>query len=171
MTETRTDQAARDKVWEMIRDIEVAVMVTVDGQGRLRGRPMRAVKVKEFTGTLWFFTAQASPKAEEIGHDGRVLLAYSDPSGQDYVSVAGQAEVLRDPARQKELWSEPLRVWFPGGPEDPRAALLKVEVEGAEYWDAPSSTLVHAYGYVKARVTGEPPHPGANDKVDFRRPA
>ena len=171
MTETRTDQAARDKVWDMIRDIEVAIMVTVDEQGRLRGRPMRAVKVKDFTGTLWFFTSQPSPKAEEIGHDGRVLLAYSNPSSQDYVSVSGEATVMRDPAKQKELWSEPLRVWFPGGPEDPRAALLKVEVEGAEYWDAPSSTLVHAYGYVKARVTGEPPHPGANDKVAFRRGA
>ena len=50
-------------------------------------------------------------------------------------------------------------------------ALLKVTCEGAEYWDAPSSTLVHAYGYIKAVTTGEPPHPGANDKVDFSKRA
>jgi len=171
MTETRTDQAARDKVWEMIGDVAVAIMVTVDEQGRLRGRPMRAVKLKEFDGTLWFFTSQPSPKTDEIGHDGRVLLAYSDPSSQDYVSVSGEAAVIRDPAKQKELWSEPLRTWFPGGPEDPKAALLKVTVEGAEYWDSPSSTLIHAYGYVKARLTGEPPQAGENDKVAFKRPA
>jgi hypothetical protein len=30
---------------------------------------------------------------------------------------------------------------------------------------------VHAYGYVKAVVTGEPAHPGANNKVDLRRAA
>jgi general stress protein 26 len=171
MVETRTDQAARDKVWEMIRDVQVAMMVTLDEGGRMRGRPMRAVKLKEFEGTLWFFTSQPSPKTEEIGHDDRVLLAYADPSGQNYVSVSGTARVIRDPAKQKELWSEPLRTWFPGGPDDPKAALLKVEVEGAEYWDAPSSTLVHAYGYVKALATGEPPKAGENDKVAFRRPA
>lgn len=171
MVETRTDQAARDKVWEMIRDVQVAMMVTLDEEGRFRGRPMRAVKLKEFEGVLWFFTSQPSPKSEEIQHDDRVLLAYSDPSNQNYVSLFGSAQVVRDPQKQKELWSEPLRTWFPGGPDDPNAALLKVEVEGAEYWDSPSSTLVHAYGYVKARLTGEPPKAGENDKVAFRQSA
>jgi general stress protein 26 len=171
MTQTRTDQAARDKVWELIRDIEVATMVTLDTEGHMRGRPMRAVELKEFDGTLWFFTAAGSPKAAEIRQDERVLLAYAEPSDQNYVSVSGTAQIIRDVAQQKAMWSEPLRTWFPGGPEDPNAALLKVEVEGAEYWDAPSSTLLHAFGYVKARITGEPPKAGENDKVSFKRPA
>jgi general stress protein 26 len=171
MVQTRTDQQARDKVWELIREVKVAMLVTMDEDGHMRGRPMRAVEAKQFTGTLWFFTAQPSPKAEEIGHDSRVLLAYSDPSAQNYVAISGTAQVVRDHAKQKELWSEPLRTWFPGGPEDPEAALLKVEVEGAEYWDSPSSTFVHAYGYVKSRLTGEPPQMGDNDKVAFKRPA
>ncbi|MBU8540488.1 pyridoxamine 5'-phosphate oxidase family protein [Falsiroseomonas tokyonensis] len=171
MTETRTDQEARDKVWELIRDIEVATMVTLDSQGHMRGRPMRAVELKEFEGTLWFFTSVGSPKVEEIREDERVLLAYAEPSDQNYVSVSGTARVIRDVAKQKEMWSEPLRTWFPNGPEDANAALLKVVVEGAEYWDAPSSTLLHAFGYVKARITGEPPKAGENDKVSFKRPA
>ena len=171
MVETRTDQAARNKVWEMIRDVQVAMMVTLDEGARMRARPMRAVLVKDFLGTLWFFTSQPSPKAQEVQRDDRVLLAYADPDSQNYVAVSGTAQVVRDPQKQKELWSEPLRAWFPGGPEDPKAALIKVEVEGAEYWDAPSSTFVHAYGYVKARLTGEPPQAGENDKVAFRKPA
>jgi general stress protein 26 len=64
-------------------------------------------------------------------------------------------------------WAESLRTWFPKGVDDPEAALLKVSVEAAEYWDAPSSTMVHAYGYVKARLTGQSPHPGENEKVSF----
>ena len=171
MVQTRTDAAARDKVWEMIREIEVAMMVTLDEDGHMRGRPMRAVSTQDFAGTLWFFTDQPSPKTEEIRHDDRVLLSYADPSSQTYVALSGTAQAVRDPAKQKQLWSEPLRAWFPGGPEDPRAGLLRVEVEGAEYWDAPSSTLVHAWGYVKARLTGEPPQAGENDKVAFRKPA
>ena len=53
------------------------------------------------------------------------------------------------------------------GKEDPEVALLKVTVEAAEYWDAPNSTMVHAYGYVKAVLTGESPKPGENRKVSF----
>jgi general stress protein 26 len=131
---------------------------------------MRASQ-SEFDGVLWFFIEGDSPKAREVAGDGRVLLAYADPRAQNYVSIYGEAEVVRDPAMQKKLWREPLRTWFPGGAEDPKVALLKVACLGAEYWDAPSSTLVHAYGYIKAVATGKPPHPGANDKVDFTRRA
>ena len=167
MVETRSDAEAKRKVWEMIKDVEIAMMVTEGEDGHLRGRPMRAVN-KEFDGVLWFFASAGSAVVHEAG---KVLLAYSDPSSQNYVSVAGKAEVVKDAAKQKQLWSEPLRVWFPGGAEDPKIALIRVECEGAEYWDAPSSTLVHAYGYLKAVTTGEPPHPGENDKVDFTKKA
>ena len=170
MPETRSDAEAKRKVWEMIKDIDIAMMVTQDDQGRFRGRPMRSVN-KEFDGVLWFFATAGSPVTGEANNDGRVLLAYSDPSSQNYVSISGSAETIKDAAKQKALWSEPLRVWFPGGPEDPKIALIRVDCEGAEYWDSPSSTLVHAYGYLKAVTTGEPPHPGANDKVDFTKKA
>ena len=170
MPETRSDAEAKRKVWEMIKDIDVTMMVTQDGEGRFRGRPMRAVN-KEFDGVLWFFASAGSPVTGEAKDDGRVLLAFSDPSSQNYVSIYGNAEVVKDAAKQKALWSEPLRVWFPAGAEDPKIELIRVECEGAEYWDSPSSTLVHAYGYIKAVTTGEPPHPGANDKVDFTKKA
>jgi len=170
MVETRSDAEAKRKVWEMIKDIEVAMMVTQDAEGHFRGRPMRAVN-REFDGVLWFFATSGIHVSGEAAGDRRVLLTYADPRGQDYVSIYGNAEVVKDPAKQKQLWSEPLRVWFPNGPEDPKVTLIRVKCEGAEYWDAPSSTLLHAYGYLKAVTTGEPPHPGANDKVDFAKQA
>jgi len=168
MVETRTDAAAQQKVWEMIRDVEIAMMVTMDEEGRFRGRPMRAVK-QEFDGVLWFFTKGQSPKVDEVEDDERTLLAYSDPGHQNYVSLSGHARVVRDAAKQKELWSEPLRVWFPGGPEAPDVALLKVTVDGAEYWDSPSSTFVQLYGYVKSTLTGQPATDvGEQKKVSLR---
>ncbi len=170
MVETRTDAAAQQKVWDMIRNVEVAMMVTMDEEGRFRGRPMRAVK-QDFNGVLWFFTKADSPKVHEAEQDERTLLAYCDPHKQNYVSISGHARAMRDPAKQKELWSEPLRTWFPGGPEAPEVALMKVTVDGAEYWDSPSSTFVHAYGYIKAVTTGKPPAAGENDKVDFTKAA
>ena len=110
MVETRSDAEAKRKVWEMIKDVDIAMMVTQDEQGRFRGRPMRAVN-KEFDGVLWFFTQAGSPKTGEVAGDERCLLAYSDPRSQNYVSVYGTAELVRDTALQKKLWAEPLRVF------------------------------------------------------------
>ena len=118
------------------------------------------VAVRHEGDELWFFTQNDSRKVDELRRDPRMLLDYADPDASNYVSLVGRAEVRTDKAKAKKLWEEPLRTWFPDGPEDDHIALIRVDVESAEYWDAPSSKMVHAYGYVKARLTGEPPKPG-----------
>jgi general stress protein 26 len=118
--------------------------------------------------TVWFFNMQNSPKSMEIRQDSDVLLAASNPSTQDYVSAQGTARAMRDVAKQKALWTESARVWFPKGAEDPDMGLISVQLTGAEYWDAPSSTMLHAYGYLKAVTTGQPPEGGENAKVGFK---
>ncbi len=151
------------KLWELIKEVEVAMMVTEDGD-HLRSRPM-AVTQKEFDGSLWFFTRASAHKVEEVGENRRVNLAYAHPGKQDYVSVSGRASLVRDRASIDKYWAEPLRAWFPGGKDDAEIALLRVDVQQAEYWDAPSSTMLHAYGYVKAALTGKSPEPGGHGTV------
>jgi general stress protein 26 len=163
----RNDDEMRIKVREMIQDIQVAMMVTTDANGHLHGRPMRAQKPDVDGKTLWFFTRDDSPKIAELEGDRHVLLGYSDPKGQDFVSVSGTARVVRDKAKNKELWTEDLRTWLPEGPEGNGIALIAVEMEQAEYWDAVSSSLTFAFGYAKALATGKPAHPGENAKVGF----
>ena len=165
--EHRSDAEAKQKVWDMIKDIRVALLGTRDSEGHLHSRPMVAVET-EFNGELWFFTRSDCRKVSEIETDPRVLLSYSNPDDQNYVSISGTGSIVRDRAKIKELWSEYLRTWFPKGSDDPDIALLKVTVDLAEYWDAPSSALLHAYGYVKARLTGESPKAGDVAQVDFQ---
>ncbi|MBV1695666.1 MAG: pyridoxamine 5'-phosphate oxidase family protein [Hyphomicrobiales bacterium] len=165
--QVRHDQEAHDKVFELIKDIKVAHLVTVDETNRLRARPMVAQQDR-YDGTLWFFTRDGSGKVADIARNSEVLLAYSDPSAQSYVSVTGSAQVVHDRDKVRQLWSEPLRTWFPKGQDDPEIALLRVDVREADYWDVPSSTLVHAYGYLKALATGEPPNPGDSGHVQIK---
>ena len=164
--ETRTDAASKQKVWDLIKDIQVAMLASDDGGGTMRARSMVAQQ-QSFDGELWFFSWANSPKMDEIRRNQRVLLTYADPSNQNYVSINGTADVVRDRNKIRELWSEGLRTWFPKGSDDPNIALIRVEVDAAEYWDSPSSTMVHAYGYIKAQLTGEPPNPGENKRVQF----
>jgi general stress protein 26 len=60
-----------------------------------------------------------------------------------------------------------LKAWFPEGLDDPHLCLLKVSVEQAEYWDAPSSKLVEIFGFVKALATGTEADYGENKKINF----
>lgn len=164
MVETSTPEI-REKLWSMIKGIGVAMLTTEDG-GHLRARPMHAAQT-EFDGTLWFFTLKHSHKVEEVEQDHTVGVSFADGGKQDYVSMSGQARLVVDKATVEQHWSEPMRTWFPKGIDDPEIALIKVTVEAAEYWDAPNSTVLHAYGYVKAALTGEAPKPGENKKVAF----
>ena len=167
MTTAKNDDEMRIKVREMVKDIQVAIMVTTDPEGHLRGRPMRAQKPGTDSDTLWFFTRDDSPKVDEIEGNPSVLLGYSDPKSQDFVSISGHARIVRDKAKNKELWTEDLRTWLPDGPDGDGYALIAVDIRGAEYWDAISSNVTFAFGYAKALATGKPASSGENAKVDF----
>lgn len=151
---------------EKIKDINTAMLSTVEPDGTIRSRPMRHLQADE-NGIIWFFTGYESGKSHEIKNDSHVNLSYANPDDQLYVSVSGRAQVYRDQQKIDELWNPFMKSWFPEGKEDPNIGILKVTVEQAEYWDSPSSAVVHLYGVVKAALTGEPPHAGENKKINL----
>ncbi len=168
MAAPKTEDDIRARTRELMEDVGLCMFTTLDETGRMRARPMALMGLDEDSSTAWFFTAAGTPKAQEIGHDGRVLLAFASTARQDYVSAYGQGEVRHDPAKAKALWSEAARAWFPDGPESPDLALIAVRIEGAQYWDSPSSAVVYAYGYARALLTGTPPDVGEMAKARFR---
>lgn len=152
------------KLGELIKDLKFAMLTTVDDDGSLRSRPM-ATQNKTFDGELWFFTRASAPKVHEIEREQHVNVSYAHPTDQTYVSVSGKARVVRDVKKNEELWTAPMKAWFPKGPDDPETALLKITVDKAEYWDSASSAVVHMIGFVKATFTGKPYHAGENEKI------
>jgi general stress protein 26 len=157
---------SQKKVWDLIKDMRVAMFVTRNASGAMSARPMSAVN-REFADTLWFMTRSDSPRLDEVHASSQVLIAYAEPKDKNYVSVRGNARVVMDKAKVRDLWSEAARVWFPKGPDEDDIALIEVTIETAEYWDAPNAAMVYACGYAGARPTGEPPHVGENSTVRF----
>jgi len=151
------------KLVEKIKDIKIAMMTTVENGQELHSRPMYTSKPEE-DGTLWFFTERDSQKVGELRQDQHVSLGYSKPEDNLYVAITGVAQVVTDRAKIKELWSEALRGWFPNGSDDPNIALLKITISKGEFWDSPNSTLLRAYTYVKAVVTGKRHQPGPDEQ-------
>ena len=158
-------QEAVDKLKELLEGIDFCMLTTIDA-GHLRSRPMSTQQL-EFDGELWFFTSDNTHKVDEIQKDGRVNVAYSQPDENRYVSVSGRAEMVKDRAKIEELWNPIHKAWFPEGLDDPHLCLLKVNVEQAEYWDAPNSKIVQLYGLVKALATGTEADYGENKKLSL----
>ncbi len=161
---TKFPTEEHQKMWDMIKDIRFCQMVTHDAGDRLSARPMSALKRDE-EDALWFFTAVDSGKVQAIEENHGVLLAYSDTDANTWVSITGRASIVQDREKIAALWNEGARGWFPKGPDDPRLCLIKVAPEAAEYWDAPSSSFVIAWGYAKARLTGQQPELGDSGRV------
>ena len=163
-TTTKTNEQLK-KVRDMIEDIRIAMMTTVDEQGNLVSRPMAALQVDE-DGTIWFFTKRSSPKVDQIDNNNhRVNLSFADVSDADYVSVSGTAQELDDRAKVEELWNPQVKAWFPKGKDDPELILLKVHIDMAEYWNASDSTMVRLIQQAASVITGNPPKMGENVKV------
>jgi general stress protein 26 len=156
-------QSDHEKLNELIKDIKVAMLTTVEPDGTLHSRPLATLESKT-DGELWFFTKIDSAKVDEVESDVNVSLGYSDTSKNNYVAVSGSAQVVRDRRKSEELWTPFGRAWFPEGLEDPELALLRVRVHQAEYWTSPGKSA-YLFGVAKAALTGRETTMGENRKL------
>jgi general stress protein 26 len=160
----KQSNADLEKIAELIGDIKFAMLTTQEPDGAMRSRPLSTLQMDE-QGKLWFFTSMTSPKIGEIEQNPHVNVNYMRPDKQDYVSISGTADVVREKEKMKELWTPWIKPWFPNGLDDPDLILLKVSIHEAEYWDAPGSAVMRAYGLAKAIVTGKTDALGDNKKL------
>lgn len=148
------DRGSLARLKELIESIRIGLLTTVDLDGALHTRPVETLRC-DADGTLWFFTDHQSPKADELIHDGRVSVGYSEPGKRTYVVVSGRARILRDEALAAELWSFAQRAWYPKGLEDERLSILRVTLERAEYWETPGRAA-YLLAAAAATLTGKP---------------
>ncbi|MDN4607349.1 pyridoxamine 5'-phosphate oxidase family protein [Sporosarcina highlanderae] len=133
---------------ELIKDVDIAMLTTLSEEG-LISRPMKTQEV-EFDGDLWFFTKKETDKYKEILHDKDVNVAYA---GKSYVSVRGQAEIIDDVNKKKELWNKAYEKMMQTSYDDPDLVLIKVKAEAAEYWETGNFAKKIAFFYKK--MTGQ----------------
>ena len=152
------------KVAELLKGERFGCLTTITMDGRLTSRPMTLQEV-EFDGDLWFFAERDSNPVEHIAASPEVNVGVG--SGGTWVSLTGDAIVVEDAAKKRELWNSAVEAWFPQGPDDGGVVLIKVQAQSAEYWDTPGGRLATAFSFVKAKVTGRRIEGGENEKVDL----
>ncbi|MEL5992187.1 pyridoxamine 5'-phosphate oxidase family protein [Microbacterium phosphatis] len=149
---------------KIVKAAKVGLLTTVSPEGALHARPLVAQDV-EFDGDLWFFVQDDSPKVRDIATHPSVNVAFE--SGKGYLSIAGTAELVRDPVKIDEYWSPSVEAWFPEGREDPTLALLRVEADTAEFWASDEPGIVSAIKIAKSMVTHTQPDVGDNRTVEL----
>lgn len=158
-----SEKTPTEKVTELIKGIKVAMLTQINANGKLVSHPMATQDV-DFDGDVWFIAERNSEKVLDLAADNRVNVAYAGKGS--WVSLAGRAEVVDDPARLKEYWGMFTDAWMEGGPENPNNILIHVSAESAEYWGSPGSAVTQITNFVKAKATGER-YEGDNDAVDL----
>jgi len=143
-------------VWKRIEGIKFAMLTTIGSDGSLTARPMTTVQ-KDFSGTLWFFASRSSPPVVDATSNPSVGVQYSEPKDDRYVSLSGEASIVDDRAQKERLWTPAVKVYFPGGVDDPDLTLLRVDIHTAEYWDVTESKPVQLFKMARAAIKGERP--------------
>jgi len=163
-TASKTDpiKFLKDKV----EDVRIAMLVTVNQNHEIHSRPMGTADLDK-EGNIWFFTNEYSSKVDEISHENKVVVTYSNPNNNTYLSIKGTASLVDDREKMKQLWNPIIKAFFPDGLDDPKLTLLKVDTEEAEYWDSNSSKMVVAFQMLKAAITGERYDQGDHGKIEL----
>ncbi|AKT36574.1 pyridoxamine 5'-phosphate oxidase family protein [Chondromyces crocatus] len=142
------------ELYELLKEFDVALLITQTPQGFLRARPMAMQNPDEVPDCdLWFVTSDETPKVGEIEKEHQVAIACYRPRDRAYLSISAVARVERDNETIKRLWKPDWQAWLPHGAE--QTALLKLTLERAEYWEPKGGVLRVLYEQAKAVLTGE----------------
>jgi general stress protein 26 len=160
-----------DELYQLIEGIEIAMFTTRRPDGRLVSRPM-ATQTQAEGSDLWFVTNIESHKMDELLFDPNVNLAYYRDRTREWVSVSGTALVSRDRRAIRELYRKDWKAWFgdeggerDGGPDDPRLALILVDVESVTYLKVNKPQPVVLFEVAKGMVTGTTPNIGSQREL------
>ena len=166
-----------EKLYELIEDLDTAMMTTRRVDGHLRSRAM-ANQQAAAGADLWFVAADGSDKLADLDHDPHINLSYYRDSNRSWVSVSGIAEISRDRAKIRELYQPDWKIWFTEGDdpeqgtaEDPRVVLIGVTIHAAEFFDVDKPRPVLLFEFVKGWLTGTEPDFGEDrELIEPHRP-
>lgn len=140
------------EVWDLIKDIRMALLVTKDG-GRLDARPMSATAKPE-EGCIYILANKREDSDQQIQAESEVILSFQK-GATTYIVVHGHAQASDDRAKIRELWNAFDKAWW-DGPEDPRIRLLTITPARAEYWESPGKLVAYTDMLIAAATGGRP---------------
>jgi general stress protein 26 len=151
-----------EKIWKLMSDVGMAMLVTHAEGEDIRARPM-AARVEPDENAIYFFTDAGASKDQEIAHDSHVCLAFADPKSTRFVSVSGVAEVFADASLAERLWRTADKAFF-SDYTDPKLRVIRFTPDKGEFWEGAGMLSTFA-SLLTAGAKHERPKLGENAKV------
>jgi general stress protein 26 len=125
---TDSNQLCRD-MWNRMAESPF-LMVGLDGTG-LRSEPLTAQLDQDQVDTLWFFVRTDN----RLAGGGEAVAQFVSKGHDFFASLAGTISQDNDPSMIDRLWNKTVEAWFEGGRDDPKLALLRLDINAAEVWE------------------------------------
>jgi len=161
-----------NKLYELIDNLEIAMMTTRRPDGHLESRAM-ATQKRASGADIWFVTADVTAKLRDLDNDPHVNVSYYKDRTREWISVSGIATVSRERDKIRELYASDWAAWFPdegdprhGTPDDPRMVLIGVDIHAAVFLEVDKPQPVVLYEIAKGWLTGTDPDIGKIHRID-----
>ena len=151
-----------DRVWDIIEKHSVG-MLTTQFAGGLRARPWTRGPTARPARSSSSPTCTAT-RTTRSRHSRTSASSSIVPKDNVYLSITGRASVTRDPAKAKRNLEEDRRHVVEGRAGRSQRPRAQDRAGHRRALGRPSSSLVAAYEFAKARITGEKPFLGENRK-------
>jgi len=149
------DKEAIRKLQDLATEISICLFCSGSDTNEHEGcRPMATSGVDE-EGSIWFMSDRNSEKNKEIMTDPIVKLYFCSPGKSSFLVVSGEADIVYDREKIRELWNPLDKTWFKEGEEDPAISLIRVKPIHAHYWDAKGNKMVNFIKMIASVASGK----------------
>ncbi|KAF2331294.1 pyridoxamine 5'-phosphate oxidase family protein [Flavobacterium daemonense] len=160
-----TEELAVNKIKELAENIKTCMFCTYNND-RLQSRPMSVQKIDDL-GNLWFLSDRNSSQNADITMNPTVEIFFAEPNDK-FLTLHGSATIKYDRETIKDLYDPIVKVWMPGGIDDPNLSVIKVVPDDGYYWNNKNGKLVAIAKMTAALVTGKTMDDGVEGNLQLQ---
>jgi general stress protein 26 len=138
-TENLSNKEAIEKMTKLVQDIKTAFLLTDLKKQPINAVPMLTKRVDE-QGNIWFLSLLDSEHNSNIEKDPQVQLLYSDPSNNEFLSLAGNASIESDKDLLANFDISEDDTWFKDA-DMSKYSSIKIVPKEAYFWDSSRNKL------------------------------
>jgi general stress protein 26 len=130
------------RFWKKLKS-DRTVMLGLAGVEDGHSQPMTAQVEDEDAGNgpVWFFSAKDTDFVRQLGEGRRAVAHFAAKDHELFASLDGALVPFNDRATIDRLWNPFVAAWYPGGKDDPKLQLLRMNPDRVQVWLNDSGVL------------------------------
>lgn len=165
---TQHEAELQVRLWKEIEKARYGMLGLVGRSPAQHFQPMAAFCEPEH-GRIWFFTRTDTDLARATGQGGAAMFIVQAKDQGFQACVGGRLVQQLDTARMDRYWNPVVSAWYPEGKDDPRLALLRLDVRDAQVWLSETNPAAFAFQIARANITHREPDVGESAALNLSR--